>query len=116
MLRTIRSSPPARARSLTGSAAAGALSQAAIPGITFYGTLAAFGSDIITNFSAKDFIDITDFGSGSATLLASGPAAGTLHVAYGGNSADLTFGNGTTPATAFEAISDGHGGTIIGYA
>jgi hypothetical protein len=100
---------------LTGSAAAGMLRQAVIPGITFYGRLATLGSEIITNFSSKDFIDITDFGSGSATLLQPGPTAGTLHVAYGGKSADLTFSGGTIPGRAFQAISDGHGGTLIGY-
>jgi hypothetical protein len=98
---------------LTGSSASGLLNQAALPGVTFHGTLAALGSDIFSNFGANDFIDISDLAGGNAALLATG-SAGVLHVAYGGKSADLTFSS--IAGKPFEAIADGHGGTLIGYA
>jgi len=98
---------------LTSSAAAGLLSQADILGVTFHGTLSALSSDIITNFGPKDSIDITDLGGGRLTVLGPVSAAGLLPVAFGGKSADLFFGGGLSGKT-FAAISDGHGGTLIG--
>jgi len=97
---------------LTGSATALPLAQAAPPGITFHGDLAGFASDVITNFGAKDFIDITDWAGGSATVLTAGSSAGVLHLAYGGSAADIAFGG--LAGGRFQAASDGHGGTLLG--
>ncbi len=98
---------------LTGSLQAGG--QVGSP-VTMVGALADFDGDTITNFAAQDRIDITDVGSTLATLAYTDTAAGdVLTISAGSASASLHLSGGLSGGV-FHAVSDQHGGTLIGYA
>jgi hypothetical protein len=97
---------------LTGSLQAGG--QTAAP-VTMLGALADFSGDTVTNFAAQDLIDITDVGSALATLAYTGTGTGgVLTIGAGSASASLSL-SGDASGSLFHAVSDQHGGTLIGY-
>jgi hypothetical protein len=98
---------------LTGSLQAGG--QTGAP-VTLVGALADFSGDTVTNFAAHDLIDVTDVGSALATLATTGTAAGgVLTIGSGSASATLHL-SGDLSGSVFHAVSDQHGGTLIGLA
>jgi hypothetical protein len=96
---------------LTGSLQAGG--QTGAP-VTMVGTLADFSGDTVTNFAAQDLIDVTNVGSAVATL-ATTAGGGVLTIGAGAASASLKL-SGDLSGSVFHAVSDQHGGTLIGLA
>jgi hypothetical protein len=99
------------------SAASGAdmLSDAGGFGVTFQGSLAEFGTELISGFSGKDLIDITDLDSVTvSTSYAGSGNAGVLHLTDGSQSGELYLA-GQLADGSFHASSDGHGGTQIAF-
>jgi hypothetical protein len=95
---------------LTGSLQAGG--QTGAP-VTMVGALADFSGDTVTNFAARDLIDVTDISSALATIAYAG-AGGVLTIGSGSASAALHV-SGDLSDGVFHAMSDQHGGTLIGY-
>jgi hypothetical protein len=98
---------------LTGSLQAGA--QVGAP-VTMVGALADFGGDTITNFAAQDLIDVTNVGSAVATLAYTGTATGGVLTIGSGSASAALHVSGDLSGGGFRAVSDQHGGTLIGYA
>jgi hypothetical protein len=96
---------------LTGSLQAGG--QTGAP-VTMVGTLADFSGDTVTNFAVQDLIDVTNVGSAVATL-ATAAGGGVLTIGAGAASASLKL-SGDLSGSVFHAVSDQHGGTLIGLA
>jgi hypothetical protein len=94
---------------------ANVLSDAGGFGVTFQGLLADFANELISGFSAKDVIDITDLNSATvATSYAGSGSAGVLYVTDGTQSGEL-YVAGQLAGGGFHAASDGHGGTQIAF-
>jgi hypothetical protein len=97
------------------SAASGAdvLSDARGFGVTFQGTPAEFANALISGFSAKDLIDITDLDSATVSTSYAGSAgAGALYLTDGTQSGELYLA-GQLAGGSFRVSSDAHGGTQI---
>lgn len=95
---------------LTGSAASAQFA-GRLSGVTFFGSLAAFQGDRFVNFGAKDAIDITGLNADAATLVQNDIGSAQLQIKAGSATAILQFG--TTASGPFQALGDGHGGTLI---
>jgi hypothetical protein len=98
------------------SAAAGAdvLADAGGFGVTFQGTVAGLAREMISGFSVKDLIDVTDLNSaGVATSYAGSGNAGVLYLTDGTLSGELQLA-GQLAGESFHVTTDGHGGTSIG--
>jgi hypothetical protein len=97
------------------SAAAGVdvLSDAGGFGATFHGTLAQLANGLISGFSAKDLIDITDLNRARVTTSYAGSgSAGVLFLTDGILSEELNLA-GELAGGSYRVSSDAHGGTQI---
>jgi hypothetical protein len=93
----------------------GVLSDAGGFGVTFRGTLAELGDELISGFSGKDRIDITGFDSANvSTSYAGSASAGVLFLTNGTLSGELYLA-GTLAGGSFRVSSDAHGGTEIAF-
>jgi hypothetical protein len=83
--------------------------------VTVSGTTASLAGDVLTQFAAVDRLDITDFDSHGATVTyAATPAGGDLTIANRVQSVVL-HNAGMSPIGGFSVVSDGHGGSLIGF-
>jgi hypothetical protein len=80
------------------------------------GTAASFASDTIAGFSGGDTIDVTDlvFATFKSLAYSGTTSAGKLVVTDGSHSATVAL-TGNYVLADFSHISDGHGGTLIGF-
>ncbi len=100
---------------LRAGSGANVLSDAGGFGVTFRGLLPDFANELISGFSAKDVIDITDLNSATvATSYAGSGSAGVLYVTDGTQSGEL-YVAGQLAGESFRAGPDGHGGTQIAF-
>jgi hypothetical protein len=100
---------------LSAASGANVLSDAGGFGATFQGTLAEFANELISGFSAKDVIDITDLDSTTASVSYAGSSgAGVLYLTDGTQSGELYL-SGQLAGGSFHVTSDAHGGTQIAF-
>jgi hypothetical protein len=80
------------------------------------GTAASFASDTIAGFRGGDTIDLTDlvFATFKSLAYSGTTSAGKLVVTDGSHSATVTL-TGNYVLADFSHVSDGHGGTLIGF-
>jgi hypothetical protein len=100
---------------LSAASGANVLSDAGGFGVTFQGTLAEFADELISGFSAKDVIDVTDLNSATASVSYAGSgSAGALYLSDGMQSEGLYL-SGQLAGGSFHVTSGTHGGTQIAF-
>jgi hypothetical protein len=97
---------------LTGSLQAGG--QVGAP-VTLAGALADFAGDTVTNFAAQDLIDVSNLGPALATVAYTGYTTGGVLTIGSGSARAALHVSGDLSGGVFHAVSDQHGGTLIGY-
>jgi hypothetical protein len=81
-------------------------------GATFKGSLVELANEVISGFSVKDVIDVSDLASGSASAVYIGTSAGgVLQLSDGAHGGRIQLAG--DPGGVFQVTSDGHGGSLI---